>query len=50
MKKNHINILPVNDQMTPLHLENFEGNTKNGELIITLKKGTGKYKIDIIPI
>ena len=41
-----INMLHGNDAKTPLTLK-CSGNTKDGEIIITLPKETGEYYIDI---
>ena len=34
----------------PLTLKGVQGDTKDGDIIITLPKGSGKYSIDIIPL
>ena len=34
----------------PLHVENIIADTKDGAITFTMDKGTGKYKVDIIPI
>jgi len=35
---------------SPLTIKGVQGDTKDGEIIITLPKGSGKYNIDIIPL
>ena len=38
------------DDATGLHLENIIADTKMSDINIKLAKGTGKYRVDIIPL
>ena len=40
----------VVDDATGLHVENMVADTKKGDINIKLAKGTGKYRVDIIPL
>lgn len=34
----------------PVRLEDVMGDTSDGEILISLPKGSGKYKINILPL